>query len=90
MRLFTIRDLQHLSLDTKIPLYLKRGDKYVRHYFERTDIDYLYDRTVKNSYPIGVFHKNKWYHIDDASHMNLSLDDPVGINPGVFLHINNI
>lgn len=85
LRLFNLGDLRDLSLDEQQPLYLYNGKKYVRHKFERVDIDSLYDLTTKRSYPINILHKGEWVHIDDTQDLKLNDYDPVGY--GVLLYV---
>lgn len=83
--IFTIKDLRDMELDVPIPLFLFDGCHFVRHYFERSEIDYIYDRTIKRPYRIAVLHDGKWYDIDNAAEMdNIKDTDPVG--PGFLLY----
>lgn len=95
--IFTIKDLRDMKLDVPMPLFSFDGCHFVRHYFERTEIDYIYDRTIKRPYRIAVLHDGKWYDIDDASQINserqaklvfaqgnIKDTDPVG--PGFLLY----
>lgn len=83
--IFTIKDLRDMKLDVPMPLFSFDGCHFVRHYFERTEIDYIYDRTIKRPYRIAVLHDGKWFDIDDASQINNIKDtDPVG--PGFLLY----
>lgn len=84
-RLFNLKDLRDLTIDKIIPLYIYNGQRYIKHYFERTELDYIFDRTTKTPHPIHVLHNGQWFHIDDASHLKLKDSDPVGY--GVLLFV---